>query len=38
MYAVGTTYLPEDLMRRVTGEAPNPAYFATYLNGKFERL
>jgi carboxypeptidase Taq len=38
MYAVGTTYQPEDLIRRVTGETPNPAYFAQYLNGRFEKL
>ncbi len=38
MYTLGTTYLPEDLIQRVTGEAPNPAYFAQYLNAKFEQL
>jgi carboxypeptidase Taq len=38
MYAVGAIYLPEDLMKRVTGEAPNPTYFTHYLTGKFEKV
>jgi carboxypeptidase Taq len=35
MYAAGTTYQPEEMIKRVTGEAPNPAYFGRYLNEKF---
>lgn len=38
MYAYGSMYLPEDLMKHVTGEAPNPAYFIDYLTSKFEAL
>ena len=35
MYAHGVIYLPEDLMKRVTGETPNPAHFVRYLKEKF---
>ena len=35
MYAHGVIYLPEDLMKRVTGETPNPAHFVSYLKEKF---
>ena len=35
MYAVGATYLPAMLIERVTGEPPNPEYFARYLDEKF---
>ena len=38
MYAVGAIYLPEDLMKRVTGEVPNPTYFTHYLTSKFEEV
>lgn len=38
MYASGSTYLPETLIKRVTGEAPDPTYFATYLKNKFGAL
>ena len=38
MYAVGAIYLPEDLMQRVTGEAPDPSYFTRYLTNKFEQI
>ena len=38
MYTVGAIYLPEDLMKRVTGEIPNPQYFALYLTKKFEAI
>jgi carboxypeptidase Taq len=38
MYAAGATYEPEDLMKRVTGEAPSPSYFARYLVDKFETI
>ncbi|MEO7002691.1 MAG: carboxypeptidase M32 [Ktedonobacterales bacterium] len=38
MYSVGSIYLPETLIERVTGEAPNPAWFARYLNQKFEQV
>jgi Zn-dependent M32 family carboxypeptidase len=38
MYVYGATYLPEDLMVRVTGEKPNPEYFARYLGEKFAKV
>jgi carboxypeptidase Taq len=38
MYVVGATYQPEDLMRRMTGEAPTPDYFARYLDDKFSAI
>lgn len=38
MYVYGSIYLPEDLIQRVTGEAPNPQYFVRYLTTKFENL
>ena len=38
MYVYGATYQSEDLMRRLTGEAPNPAYFGRYLNDKFSAI
>ncbi len=38
MYAIGAIYLPEEVMRRVTGELPNPQYFAQYLTSKFEAI
>ena len=38
MYSVGSIYQTETLIERVTGEAPNPAYFAQYLNGKFAQI
>jgi carboxypeptidase Taq len=38
MYIFGAIYLPEELMKRVTGEAPDPQYFARYITHKFERV
>jgi carboxypeptidase Taq len=38
MYAAGAIYLPEEVMRRVTGELPDPKYFAQYLASKFEAI
>jgi carboxypeptidase Taq len=38
MYAYGVTYLPQDLVKRVTGEQPNPAHFVRYLTQKFESI
>jgi carboxypeptidase Taq len=38
MYVFGGIYQPEELMKRVTGEAPNPEYFARYLTSKFEKI
>ena len=38
MYRYGAIYQPEELMTRVTGEAPNPKYFERYLTQKFERI
>jgi len=38
MYSFGAIYQPEELMRRVTGEPPNPEYFVRYLTHKFEAV
>lgn len=38
MYAYGVIYEPEELIRRVTGEAPSPEHFVRYLTSKFERI
>ncbi len=38
MYRWGKTYLPEELIERVTGARPNPAYFVEYLTRKFEQV
>jgi carboxypeptidase Taq len=38
MYVYSATYVPEDLIERVTGEKPNPEYFARYLTAKFEQV
>jgi len=38
MYTFGAVYLPEELMKRVTGETPNPEYFVRYLTSKFEAI
>jgi carboxypeptidase Taq len=38
MYVFGAIYQPETLMKRVTGETPNPEYFVRYLNSKFEAI
>lgn len=38
MYAYGAIYLPEELIKRVTGEAPNPEHFVRYLTSKFEKV
>jgi carboxypeptidase Taq len=38
MYVYGATYTPEELIERVTGEKPNPEYFARYLTAKFEHI
>jgi carboxypeptidase Taq len=38
MYVLGSTYQSEDLMKRLTGEVPNPDYFARYLNDKFSAI
>jgi carboxypeptidase Taq len=38
MYVFGVMYLPETLMERVTGEAPNPEFFVRYLTSKFEEI
>ncbi|HLZ25028.1 MAG TPA: carboxypeptidase M32 [Ktedonobacterales bacterium] len=35
MYQYGAIYLPAKLVEMVTGEPPNPAYFAEYLTSKF---
>jgi carboxypeptidase Taq len=38
MYSYGAIYLPEDLVKRVTGELPNPEHFVRYLTNKFEGI
>ena len=38
MYVVGAIYTPPQLIERVTGEPPNPAYFARYLDSKFSEI
>jgi carboxypeptidase Taq len=38
MYAYGVVYQPGELIRRVTGEAPNPEHFVRYLTTKFENI
>ena len=38
MYTYGQTYTPDEVIRRVTGEALNPEYFVQYANGKFGTL
>jgi carboxypeptidase Taq len=38
LYAYGTIYQPEELIQRVTGEAPNPQYLVDYLTNKFSQI
>jgi carboxypeptidase Taq len=38
MYSVGATYLPQDLLLRLTGEEANPQYFVNYLTARFEQI
>ncbi len=38
MYSMGAIYQPEDLIKRVTNEAPDPSYFSRYLTAKFEKI
>jgi carboxypeptidase Taq len=38
MYVFGAVYQPETLMARMTGETPNPEFFARYLTNKFETI
>jgi carboxypeptidase Taq len=38
MYQWGKVYEPETLIRIVTGEAPDPRFFAEYLTTKFEAI
>jgi carboxypeptidase Taq len=38
LYTFGGIYLPEELITRVTGEAPDPSYFVQYLTNKFEKI
>src|SRR6266496_3465448 len=38
LYAFGAIYTPEELITRVTGEAPDPNYFVQYLTSKFEKI
>lgn len=38
MYAYGAIYLPQELIKRVTGEVPNPEFFTRYLTEKFEDI
>jgi carboxypeptidase Taq len=38
MYAFGAIYQPDTLMKRITGEIPNPEFFTRYLTSKFESI
>lgn len=38
MYAYGAIHLPEELIRRVTGEVPDPEHFVRYLTKKFAEV
>lgn len=38
MHSSGSTYLPNELITRMTGEAPQTHYLVQYLTDKFERL
>lgn len=38
VHAEGSRYRPRDLVRKVTGEDPNPRHFVDYLNKKFSGL
>jgi carboxypeptidase Taq len=38
MYVFGSIYLPEELMKRLTGAKPDPQFFVRYLTSKFERI
>src|SRR5690242_20427069 len=38
MYTTGSTYLPGDLMERLTGESAKPQYLVNYLTDKFQQL
>jgi carboxypeptidase Taq len=38
MYAFGAIYQPDTLMKRLTGETPDPVYFARYLTNKFAAI
>lgn len=38
LYQYGSIYLPDELMRRVTGESLDSMYFTRYLTGKFEKV
>ncbi len=38
MYVFGATYLPQDLLVRLTGEKANPQYFVDYMTARFEQV
>lgn len=38
LYAYGAIYRPQELIKRVTGEAPDPQYFVRYLTDKFGKV
>jgi len=38
LYVHGVTYLPRDLIERVTGEAPNTEYFKKYITEKVNKV
>jgi carboxypeptidase Taq len=38
MYIFGAIYRPGELIKRVTGEPPNPEHFVRYLTNKFEAV
>ncbi|MDI9643805.1 MAG: carboxypeptidase M32, partial [Candidatus Verstraetearchaeota archaeon] len=38
VHSKGNLYDPLELLRRITGEGVNPAYFTEYLEGKYRRI
>lgn len=38
VYAIGSIYLPDQVIQRATGEKPDPQYFVRYLTEKFEKV
>ena len=38
IHCYGSTYEPEELIRKLTGESLDPSYFETYLNEKFSQI
>jgi carboxypeptidase Taq len=38
IYACGASYLPDEIIKRATGAAPDPQHFVRYLTDKFEHI